>query len=75
MAKESSKAGFVERATVEIIEPKPVQDFSAGWYWYRGEPTYVFLDNNQLTVRGYNYTTKEEWRRTDIHLSELRRCE
>jgi len=72
--KESAKAGLVERATVEIIEPKPVMAVGC-WYWYKGEPIYAFLDNNQVMFRGYNYTTKEEWRRTDIDVSELRLCE
>ena len=63
---EKAKAGVVERATVEIMTPH----LSDGWYWYHGEPIYVF----DGVARGYNFTTKEEWRRTDIEQSELRPC-
>lgn len=74
MAKETAKTGFVERATVDVLYPA-AEPLPGGWYWYKGEPVLLYSTADGQVVRGYNFDTKEEWRRTDINLSELRLCE
>jgi hypothetical protein len=45
----------------DVVTPAPLPD---GWYWYCGEPVKMTAG----VVRGYNFTTKEEWRKESAQL-------
>jgi hypothetical protein len=74
---EEAKVGTVETATIKKTPKEKPLDAPA-WYWYQSEPTFLSYDGfGVLIARGYNFNSKEEWRRnvTDLNRDELKRLE
>lgn len=58
---ERSKAAVSESAFIRKVE-KALPAITPGWYLYKGQAVFVFHHDNALTVRGYDFDTKTEWR-------------
>lgn len=45
------------------VPPLVEKELHPGWYWLHGEPVYVFVQNDVLVARWYNFSSKEEYRK------------
>jgi hypothetical protein len=41
-----------------------------GWYWHKGVPVEVMDINGTMMARGYDFTSKEEWRTSVSMIAE-----
>lgn len=74
---EEAKIATVETATIKKTPKEKPLDAPA-WYWYQSEVVFVSYDGTgTLIARGYNFNSKEEWRRNvaDLNREELKRLE
>lgn len=74
---DESKTRITERATVGIVKKEKPLDAPA-WYWYQSEPVFLSYDGSgTLIARGYNFNSKEEWRRnvSDLNREDIKRLE
>lgn len=62
MAQEPNKAGLRESASIARIDKSGEPALAPGWYLYKGQAVHVYYHDNVLAARGYDFTTKSEWR-------------
>lgn len=72
---DETKSATTETAAVKKTPKEKPLDAPA-WYWYQSEPTFLSYDGTGVLIaRGYNFNSKEEWRRNvaDLKREDLKR--
>lgn len=66
---DDTKSETAETSTAQkTLKEKPLD--APAWYWYQSEPVFVSYDAQGVMIaRGYNFNSKEEWRRTVAQLT------